>query len=522
MSNLGMGISAGISSGLQTFMAQLPGIIQQHNKQAYEGKGKKLLDDFDAANPLEIQGANVPAQQAPEQPLDPNGQTQAPMEQMSMAQPNRLDPRVNPEIQPVPRAETALQELSDNQGAPTMKVDWAPTFEDWVDSTVTQESGKNYNAKGPETKHGRALGKYQIIPKFHFQKIGLNPDSKQDQEKFLKTPELQDELGKMVAKDAWDSAGGDPIRASYKYYTGRTDPKNPDAIPTGPDGTPTGPAPRFYAKKVSDRMFENRKLPTSSATQSETKKESLLTNLDSYSEAAKGINDLLGEVSKGGPKYEKGRMTKKLEYFYENASPDVIAAMEPTLKKLESMADNEKAEFINKANQWGAEIDKKTRLILGKAQLEATLEWKKNAEETKNAIATAKTAAEQAKIEKENKIKELTLTSKNIQNAISNYDDIIAKSKSGKKTEREDFMRKNASVFSEQTEKKTLLGVDWLAPDTKKWVTDTAVRSKLQKEFDDVQERLRQIIQLPDPTTSIPTGEAMKTPDFNQYFTPVD
>lgn len=89
-------------------------------------------------------------------------------------------------------------------------------------SLVQQESGRRgYGTVGEiPTVHGVALGKYQIMPKFHFSKIGLNPDSEADRQKFLATPALQDKLFNMIISDLWGTYGGDPRKVAAAYYGG--------------------------------------------------------------------------------------------------------------------------------------------------------------------------------------------------------------------------------------------------------------------------------------------------------------
>lgn len=87
-------------------------------------------------------------------------------------------------------------------------------------SIVQQESGGSYDAVGIPTQHGRALGKYQIIPKFHFAKIGLNPDSPADQQRFLSSPQLQDQLFVALLSELDQTYGGDPAKIAAAYYGG--------------------------------------------------------------------------------------------------------------------------------------------------------------------------------------------------------------------------------------------------------------------------------------------------------------
>ncbi len=105
------------------------------------------------------------------------------------------------------------------------------TADQLKEALVGQESGGNYGAIGPTylKKNGRkaerafgeiALGKYQVVPKFWFSKIGLNPRSQEDQDLYLSSPELQDEAFNIVLQDAMDRNPDDHDRAIATYYGG--------------------------------------------------------------------------------------------------------------------------------------------------------------------------------------------------------------------------------------------------------------------------------------------------------------
>lgn len=87
------------------------------------------------------------------------------------------------------------------------------------------ESGGRYDAVGPVIKKGSAagysaLGKYQIMPNFWFDKIGLDPNNQADIQKFLGTPELQEKLHKIVLNTYMDKYGGDKGKAVAAYFGG--------------------------------------------------------------------------------------------------------------------------------------------------------------------------------------------------------------------------------------------------------------------------------------------------------------
>lgn len=115
------------------------------------------------------------------------------------------------------------------------------------DALVSQESGGDYSAVGqiykkqdgsqadPNTGEV-ALGKYQIVPKFWFDKIGLDPTNAEDRKKFLDTPELQDKAFDIVLQDSLQQFGGDMNKVVANYYGG------PSAASVV--GTPAGDKPQ--------------------------------------------------------------------------------------------------------------------------------------------------------------------------------------------------------------------------------------------------------------------------------------
>lgn len=86
-------------------------------------------------------------------------------------------------------------------------------------SIIQQESGGNYKAVGVPTNAGRALGKYQIMPKYHFKKIGLS-DTPADHQKFLNSPQLQDTLFERIIDDLARQYNNDPRKIAAAYYGG--------------------------------------------------------------------------------------------------------------------------------------------------------------------------------------------------------------------------------------------------------------------------------------------------------------
>lgn len=133
-------------------------------------------------------------------------------------------------------------------------------------SIIQQESGKTgYSAIGPvyKRKNGSsarmdlgeiALGKHQIVPKFWFDKLGLDPTNAADRQKFLNSPELQDLAFDHVIADGERRYPGDTKKQAAAYYGG--------AGGVSILGTPEGDAPQSsgmpsvnsYAGSVTSRI----------------------------------------------------------------------------------------------------------------------------------------------------------------------------------------------------------------------------------------------------------------------------
>lgn len=135
-------------------------------------------------------------------------------------------------------------------------------------SIVQQESGGtgDYNAVGKVYTHRNtkaparmdlgeiALGKYQVVPKFWFEKIGLDPLSQEDRDKFLASPGLQDLAHQYVIEDGEKRYPGDYEKQAAAYYGG--------AGGVSVLGTPEGDVPQSngapsvnqYTREVTGRL----------------------------------------------------------------------------------------------------------------------------------------------------------------------------------------------------------------------------------------------------------------------------
>ncbi len=133
-------------------------------------------------------------------------------------------------------------------------------------SIIKQESGgQGYGAIGQvyTRKDGSrasmdrgeiALGKHQIVPKFWFDKVGLDPLSAEDRQRFLSSPDLQDRAFEFVIGDGEQKYPGDYAKQSAAYYGG--------AGGVSVLGTPAGdksqsaghPSVNSYAASVTGRL----------------------------------------------------------------------------------------------------------------------------------------------------------------------------------------------------------------------------------------------------------------------------
>lgn len=98
---------------------------------------------------------------------------------------------------------------------------------------TTIESGGNWRANsdaktGTHTPYS-ALGRYQIVPKYWFGAIGLNPESPQDRERFLNSPELQNKALDAIIADYGKKSGGDIQKFGQLYFGGEAGTKNLNA-----------------------------------------------------------------------------------------------------------------------------------------------------------------------------------------------------------------------------------------------------------------------------------------------------
>ena len=114
-------------------------------------------------------------------------------------------------------------------------VTYTPGSKLFSEAISTVESGSaagNYKAVGKTMGAGSssagyaALGKYQIMPNFWFDKIGLNKDSAVDKQKFLDSPDLQDKLHQIIIDGLAKQYNNDPAKMAAAYFGGDLGVKN--------------------------------------------------------------------------------------------------------------------------------------------------------------------------------------------------------------------------------------------------------------------------------------------------------
>ncbi len=111
-------------------------------------------------------------------------------------------------------------------------------------SIVKQESGGSYSAIGQVpagySDADKALGKYQIVPKYHFAKIGL-ANTPANRQKFLQSPALQDKLFNQILAGLAKQYDNDPRKIAAAYYGGA---KGAAVV-----GTRAGDKPQYAGRK---------------------------------------------------------------------------------------------------------------------------------------------------------------------------------------------------------------------------------------------------------------------------------
>lgn len=134
-----------------------------------------------------------------------------------------------------------------------------PILRSLIGATIGQESSGNYGAIGAKTKHGRALGKYQILPSNipAWSKDVLGQEVSPSE--FLKNPNLQDQIAQGKISQFYNdnlSISASPIEAAQRtalqWYTGQNDPSKTSAWNRQQGSAPSA---KEYVTQITQRML---------------------------------------------------------------------------------------------------------------------------------------------------------------------------------------------------------------------------------------------------------------------------
>lgn len=125
------------------------------------------------------------------------------------------------------------------------------SFNQFFRAIAQQESGNNYSAVGPQTRYGRAFGKYQVL------ESNIGPWTQQyygrrlTAQQFLNNPQAQEAVARGKLRDYWDRYGA--RGAASAWYSGDPDLHMSTSAQSG------GPSIRGYVDSV---MSIARGMPT--------------------------------------------------------------------------------------------------------------------------------------------------------------------------------------------------------------------------------------------------------------------
>lgn len=97
-----------------------------------------------------------------------------------------------------------------------------PGFEAFFWAISTQESGGNYNAVGPQTKYGRAYGKYQVLETNIWRWTSQYYGRALSREEFLANPKAQEAVARGKLQEYYNRYGAKG--AAAMWYSGQPDP----------------------------------------------------------------------------------------------------------------------------------------------------------------------------------------------------------------------------------------------------------------------------------------------------------
>ena len=231
----------------------------------------------------------------------------------------------------------------------------SPIYKRWREAQGKHESGGNYAAVGKhKTKYGYALGKYQFIPP-HLKMIGLNPNSETDKQKFLNTPEIQEQLKDIYDQDILRQFGNDPRAYIYGHYGSQAMVKNIlSGKLTGDEPQDGGPSANGYLSLVTKQFNKLSDLPEETPYQA--------SSFSKKPEMARAALERMVENQPIAPSKKRNVYENQLKHIASNLStPEEIEAAKPVLEMLSKLADRTSEEsklddtrFDQALNQWHA------------------------------------------------------------------------------------------------------------------------------------------------------------------------
>jgi hypothetical protein len=544
--NMGMGVGRGISAGLNTFMAQLPGILQQYNKEARTKKGQSILDEFDVNNPLQQQSATADLAGKATVNAPILGEDRETMHSDLMqggASQQEADEALKGQF-PQGRQKTATGDLAgtggQSQAAPTKPRKQSDAmkntgrFKSDVDRLSKQygvDSSEVNIVMGVESGGGASLtsdtnvwGEMQVTGKtagdYGFTREDMRDSTKSISAGTQHLAAIKKRHPDWTPEQRWAAYNigeGAVSKAIKTKGMGWEANLLMEASPAKKKELESGL--RRYRNYANEVGYGSGTASGDGAEQqaaSTTKRESMLTNVESTKTASETLDALLNDIKAEKPIAGKGRAQKKLEYFYEHASPDVVKAMEPVIKKIENLSAGEAKAYEQKLKIWNVESDQKVRVAIAKAQLEGNAVHKE-------ALLRAKTDRDKLSA----KISGLRAESTTIRDQIDNYDKILKDASTSKN--KGAFKRQHPDIFTENVTDQGEIGIFDLIPwDKKEWVTNTIMKTKMQEKLDSINAKIEDLVGglgtggYGGSEGALPTtGGKSSSGDYSHLFSPV-
>lgn len=237
---MGKGSSLAWANFLQTIGQQAPGIIQRYDEQqtAYDLKQKDLANKKSVSEIMrgmpqvgspvldEMAGGMDPQTATKVLQLTPPEVKRQALETLRLSVPQNTPT--------APGAEGALRSFAEprKQQTPTDMVEAIRP----IIRSMEEDKTLGYKTLHPKDLKGRqALGAYGISPSswWHaFPEYGLDANNPEHIQKFLNSPQIQDEMFAKIAQRGLQDTGGDPRKFRAWYYSG---PKTAAKLGTGQD-----------------------------------------------------------------------------------------------------------------------------------------------------------------------------------------------------------------------------------------------------------------------------------------------